>query len=106
MYVILYLPEGAEPEIFGPLSTFQAAVNLLRTLATATGHILNTPPSGLMASVDLHIDGERHRYQLLKVGSASQLEAHSAIIAELRDTAHLQVRDTDDLSPPGRLSGY
>jgi len=106
VYVILYLPEGAEPEIFGPFSTFQQAVNLLRSVATAAGHTLSAPPSGLMASVDLLIDGERHRYQLLKVGSTSQLDAHTSIIAELRGTAHLQVHDADDLSPPGRLSGY
>jgi hypothetical protein len=106
VYVILYLPEGAEPEIFGPLSTFQHAVNMLRTLATATGHMLSTPPAGLMARVDLLIDGERHRYQLLKVGSTSQLEVHAAIIEDLRETAHLQVQDADDLDPPGRFSSY
>lgn len=104
--MILYLPEGAEPELFGPYSTFQHAVNMLRALAAAAGHTLSAPPSGLMASIDLLIDGERHRYQLLKVGSTSQLEVHASVIEDLRGTAHLQVLDEDDFSPPGRFSSY
>ena len=106
VYVILYLPEGAEPELFGPYSTFQHAVNMLRALASAAGHTLRAPPSGLMASIDLLIDGERHRYQLLKVGSTSQLEVHASVIEDLRGTTHLQVIDEDDFSPPGRFSSY
>lgn len=106
MYVILYLPEGAEPEVFGPFSTFQHAVNILRSLANAAGHTLHTPPSGLMASIDLIIDGERHRYQLLKMGSTSQIEIHASVIDELKGTTHLEVTDGDGFSPPGRFSGY
>jgi len=106
VFVVLYLPEGAEPEIFGPYSTFQHAVNMLRVLASAAGHTLSAPPSGLMASIDLLIDGERHRYQLLKMGSTSQLDIHASVIEDLKATAHLQVLDEDDLSPPGRFSSY
>lgn len=104
MYVVLYLPDGAEPEIFGPYSTFQPALNILRAVAAAAGHVLDTPPSGLMASVDLIIDGERHRYQLLKVGSTSQLEVHASVVQDLRETANVEV--AEDLSPPGRFSSY
>jgi len=106
VYVILYVPEGAEPEIFGPFSTFQHAVNILRRLATAAGHQLSAPPSGLMASIDLVIDGERHRYQLLKIGSADQLEIHAAVIEEVRETAEIELTPEGDLSPPGRFSSY
>ncbi len=106
MYVILYLPSGAEPEIFGPYSAFQHAVNMLRRLATASGHTLNAPPSGLMASIDLLIDGERHRYQLLKMGSTSQLEVHATVIEDMRETSQIELVDEGDLSPPGRFSSY
>lgn len=104
--MILYVPQGAEPEIFGPFSTFQHALNILRSLANAAGHPLHAPPSGTMASIDLLIDGERHRYQLIKVASTDQVEIHSAVIAELKETAEIEVAEVTDLSPPGRLSGY
>lgn len=106
MYVIVYAPEGAEPEVFGPFSTFPQAVNLLRVLSGAAGHPLNAPPSGLMASIDLLIDGERHRYQLLKLGSPSQLEVHASVIDEIRETAEIEVVAEGDLAPPGRFSSY
>lgn len=106
MYVILYLPAGAEPEIFGPYSTFQHAVNMLRKLASAAGHSLTAPPSGLMASIDLLIDGERHRYQLLKMGSTSQIEIHASVIEDMAETSQIDMADDDDLSPPGRFSSY
>lgn len=106
MFVILYLPEGAEPELFGPFSTFQHAVNLLRRIASAAGHHLSAPPSGLMASIELAIDGERHRYQLLKIGSPDQLEVHASVIEDVSETAEIQVLSGEDLSPPGRFSGY
>lgn len=106
MYVILYVPQGAEAEIFGPFSTFQHAVNILRSIAAAAGYPLSAPPSGLMASIGLVIDGERHRYQLLKVGSPSQLEVHSSVIEELRETAKIELVPEEDLSPPGRFSSY
>lgn len=106
VYVILYVPRGAEPEIFGPFSTFQHALNILRSLAAAAGHQLRAPPSGLMASIDIVIDGEGHRYQLLKVASADQVEIHASVIAELREIADIEMTEGTDLSPPGRLSGY
>jgi hypothetical protein len=106
VYVIIYVPQGAEPEVFGPFSTFQHAVNILRAIAAAAGFPLQAPPSGLMASIDLLIDGERHRYQLLKVGSPSQLEVHSSVIEELRETAEIELVSDGDLSPPGRFSSY
>ncbi|MGH8952841.1 MAG: hypothetical protein ACRDX9_15665 [Acidimicrobiia bacterium] len=104
--MIVYVPEGAEPEVFGPFSTFPQALNLLRALSGAAGHPLSAPPSGLMASVDLLIDGERHRYQLLKLGSASQLEIHVSVIDEIRATTPIQVIAEGDLAPPGRFSSY
>lgn len=106
MYVILYAPQGAEPEVFGPFSTFQHALNILRSLAAAAGFQLNAPPSGLMASIDLVIDGENHRYQLLKIASSDQVEIHASVIADLRETARIEMGEGSDLSPPGRLSGY
>jgi len=106
VYVIVYVPQEAEPEVFGPFSTFQHAVNILRRLAAAAGHALMAPPSGLMASIDVFIDGERHRYQLLKVGSPSQLEIHASVIEEVGETSEIQVTSDGDLSPPGRFSGY
>lgn len=106
MYVILYLPEGAEPELFGPYSTFQHALNMLRLIAKATGQTLETPPAGLMAAVDLLIDGERHRYQLLKMASTSQLEVHASVIEDLAATGAVSVSHEDELSPPGRFSSY
>lgn len=106
MYVILYLPEGAEPEVFGPFSTYQIALSMLRSLAAAAGGSLVAPPSGLMASVDIVIAGDRHRYQLLKVGSTTQLEVHASVIEEMTETAEVRVVDPDELSPPGRFSSY
>lgn len=106
MYIIVYLPQGAEPEVFGPYSTYQHALNMLRAISAAAGHSLEAPPSGLMASVDVMIDGERHRYQLLKMGSTSQLEIHTSVIMELRETATVEVVGEEDLSPPGRFSSY
>ena len=106
MYVILYLPEGAEPELFGPFSAYQAALNVLRALAAAAGGTLDAPPSGLMASVDLIIGGDRHRYQLLKMGSTTQLEVHASVIHEMGETADVRVVHPDDLAPPGRFSSY
>lgn len=106
MYVILYVPQGAEPEVFGPFSTFPLALNLLRSIAGAAGYQLEAPASGLMASIDLKIDDERHRYQLLKVGSADQLQIHASVIDDLKETAEIDLVPGGDISPPGRLSGY
>lgn len=106
MYVILYLPDGAEPEIFGPFSTYQVALNMLRSLAASAGGMLDAPPSGLMASVDILIAGEKHRYQLIKLASTSQLEVHATVIKEMGETAEVEVVDPEDLSPPGRFSSY
>lgn len=106
MYVILYLPENAEPEIFGPFSTYQVALNMLRSLAASAGGMLDAPPSGLMASVDILIAGEKHRYQLIKLASTSQLEVHATVIKEMGETSEVEVVDPEDLSPPGRFSSY
>ena len=76
MLFVLYLPQGAEPEAFGPYSTPQSAVNALRRIAAAAGHPLNINPSALMASIDLNIEGERHRYQLLKMDITARRPRH------------------------------
>lgn len=104
--MIIYVPQGAEPEVFGPFSTFQHAVNILRRLSAAAGHPLTAPPSGLMASIDLEIDGEHHRYQLLQVASPSQIEIHASVIEEARETSEILVTADGDLAPPGRFSSY
>jgi hypothetical protein len=106
MLFVLYLPQGAEPEAFGPYSTPQSAVNALRRIAAAAGHPLSINPSALMASIDLNIEGERHRYQLLKMASTSQLDVHVTVIDELRHTVEIKVTPGEDLAPPARFSGY
>ena len=106
MFVVLYSPQGAEPEVFGPYSTPQAAVNALRRIAAAAGHPLQIGQSALMASIDLTIENERHRYHLLKVASSSQLDVHATVIEELRNTVVISVTPGDDLAPPARFSGY
>jgi hypothetical protein len=106
MLIVLYLPQGAEPEAFGPYSTPQLAVNALRRIAAAAGHPLKISRSALMASIDLTIEGERHRYQLLKMASTSQLDVHATVIEELRSSVHITVTPGDDLAPPARFSGY
>ncbi len=106
MFLILYLPEGAGPEVFGPYSTFQHALNALRTIADAAGHILETPPSGLMAGVTLAIDGELHRYQLLQMAPPTQLEIHAAVIQDLQETGGVEVGAEEEPSPPGPSSNY
>jgi hypothetical protein len=106
MFVVLYLPKAAEPEVFGPYSTPQTAVNALRRIAASAGHALNIGQSALMASIDLTIEGEQHRYQLLKMASSSQLDVHATVIGELRRTVEITITPRDDLAPPTRLSGY
>ena len=106
MYVLLYLPEAADPEVFGPFDTPQKAVNVLRRISAAAGEQIDVSHSTLMATIDVHIDGERHRYQLLKVGSSYQLGVHAEVIAGLRSSAHVSVEPGPQPPPPSRLSGY
>ena len=106
MFVVLYSPQGAEPEMFGPYSTPQAAVNALRRIAASAGHPLNIGKSALMASIDLIIEGEHHRYQVLKMASSSQLDVHATVIEELRNSVPIAVKPGEVLAPPARFSGY
>lgn len=63
MYVILYQPETAPPEVFGPYSNPGAAVNAIRRIAGAAGDSLDISHSALLATIDVLIGDERHRYQ-------------------------------------------
>lgn len=106
MYVVMFLPEKADPEVFGPFPTPQKAVNLLRRIATAAGGKIDISHSALMATIDVTIDGERHRYQVLKVGSSDQVDAHAHVIEELRASARITVEPRPSEPPPSKLSGY
>ncbi|MCA1736862.1 MAG: hypothetical protein LC739_12375 [Actinobacteria bacterium] len=106
MYMLLYLPEQADAELFGPFLTPQKAINLLRRISAAAGEPIDVTHSALMATIDVTIDGERHRYQLLKVGSDYQLEIHADIIRDIRASAHVSVASRFALPPPSQLSGY
>lgn len=59
-----------------------------------------------MATVDVLIDGERHRYQLLKTASTTQLDVHASVIRDLTETAVVEIGEEEDLSPPGPISSY
>src|SRR5687768_11698800 len=106
MYMLLYLPQEADPELFGPFVTPQRAINILRRISDAAGQQIDVSHSTLLATIDVNIDDERHRYQLLKVGSDHQLEVHADIIQDFRTSVHISVESRFALAPPSRLSGY
>ena len=106
MFVVLYLPDYADPEIFGPFSHIQPAVNAMRHIATAAGNPMELSHSDLMATINVIISGERHRYQLLKIASPTQLEAHAYVIEGEREAHHVTVEDREEVPPPARLSSY
>lgn len=102
MYVIVYQPQKADPEAFGPFQGPEMATRALRELATQAGVPLSDLGGGPLATADVYVDGERHRYQLVKIGSVLQLEAHGHILRELAEAGE---RGTGD-EPPPVLSGY
>lgn len=106
MFVLLYIPQDADPEVFGTFPSPNAALNILRKISTAAGQRIDTSHSALLATIDVTIDGERHRYQLVKVGSPDQIEAHAYVIETARESAEIFVEQRSDLPPPTRLSGY
>lgn len=106
MFVLLYIPQGADPEVFGTFPTPNAALNILRKISTAAGQRINASHSALLATIDVTIDKERHRYQLVKVGSPDQLEAHAYVIELERESAAISVTQRSDVPPPSLLSGY
>jgi len=106
MYVILYQPEEAPPEIFGPYSSPAAAVNALRHIAGAAGDVMDISHSALLATIDVLIGGERHRYQLLKMASTTQLDIHAEVIMAEREAGTVKVQHHLDQPSRSRLSGY
>ena len=106
MYMLLYLPERADPELFGPFQTPLKAINILRRISGAAGKHIDVSHSALLATIDVRIDDERHRYQLLKVGSDHQLGIHADIIDDIRASAEVSVESRFELPEPSRLSGY
>lgn len=106
MYVVLYQPESGEPEVFGPYATPNAAASALRRIAAAAGAHLDVKYSSLLATLDLKIDGESHRYQLLKVASSAQLDVHSEVVEDLaaEGAVGFDYRQTEP--SPSPLSGY
>lgn len=106
MFVVLYFPDHADPEVFGPFATIQPAVNAMRRIATAAGHTMELSHSDLMATINVVISDELHRYQLLKVGSPTQLEAHAYVIEGEREEHLITVDMRSEAPPPARLSGY
>lgn len=73
----------------------------------AAGQAFDISHSALLATIDVSIDGERHRYQVLKLGSSNQVDVHAEVILELRASAKIAVELRPDRSPPpSPLSGY
>lgn len=106
MYVILYQPEKADPEVFGPYTTPTVAANALHRISTAAGVPIDVTHSALLASIDVVISGERHRYQLLKMGSTTQLDIHAEIIAVEHEAGTVEASPRPPDLSPTRLSGY
>ena len=106
MYVLLYLPEESDPEVFGAFPTPQRAVNILRRISNAAGKQIDVTHSALLATIDVTIDDERNRYQLLKVGSPDQLAVHADVIEEISGSARISVDTRPEPAKPARLSGY
>lgn len=91
MYVVLYLPTDNDPEVFGPFPTAQRAAHIVRQLSAAAGTPMNLGGEGALATIDVLIDNERNRYQLIKLGSSQQLDIHAEIIAEEAKAGHVRV---------------
>jgi len=105
MFVLLYIPQDADPEVFGTFPTTTAALNILRKISTAAGQHMDASFSDVLATIDVTIEGERHRYQLVKVGSPDQLEAHAYVIETARESEAISVEHRPDVPAPSRLSG-
>lgn len=106
MYVILYQPEAAPPEVFGPYSSPAAAVNTLRRISGAAGSVMDVSHSALLVTIDVVIGGERHRYQLLKMASTTQLDIHADVIMSERKAGSVVVQHHEDRPSGSPLSGY
>jgi hypothetical protein len=106
MFVLLYIPQDADPEVFGTFPTPTAALNILRKISTAAGQHMDASFSDVLATIDVTMDGERHRYQLVKVGSPDQLEAHAYVIESARESEAISVEHRPVVPAPSRLSGY
>lgn len=91
---------------FGPYGTPNAAASALRRIAASAGAQLDVSYSSLLATLDLKIDGERHRYQLLKVASSAQLDVHSEVIEELAAEGAIGIDFRHTEPAPSPLSGY
>jgi hypothetical protein len=91
MYVVLYLPADNDPETFGPYPTPQRAAQALRRISGAAGRPIDVGDDGALATVDVWIDHERNRYQLLKLGSDDQLDIHADVITEVATTVAVSV---------------
>jgi hypothetical protein len=104
MYVIVYQPEGADIEVFGPFSSPQQAAQAIRALSAAAGQPIDVTYSNVMGTIDVVIDGERHRYQLCKLGSSTQLDIHAEIIGEAAADGAVSVFEQTSPPPPSLLS--
>ena len=72
----------------------------------AAGKQIDVSHSALLATIDVTIDDERNRYQLLKIGSPYQLDAHTDVIEDIRASAQISADSRPEPAPPSRLSGY
>ena len=106
MYVLLYLSENADAEVFGPFPAPQRAIQLLRRISAAAGLQVDISHSNVLATVDISIDGERHRYQLRKLGSPFELDAHAESIEDIGRSDTVSGPSRFDPAPPSVLSGY
>ena len=97
MYVVLYLPTDNDPEVFGPFPTPQRAAQVMRRISAAAGKPINVGEDGALATIDIWIDSERNRYQLLKIGSGEQLDIHAEIIAAEATDGRVSVEQADPL---------
>ena len=106
VFVVLYQPESAEPEVSGPYATPNAAASAMRRIAAAAGAQLEVSYSSLLATLDLSIDGERHRYQLVKVASSTQLDVHAEVVEGLAAEGAIGIDFRQAELAPSPLSGY
>lgn len=106
MYVVLYQPETGHPEVFGPYATPTIAAAAIRRISAAAGDAIDVSHDALLATLDVTLGGEVHRYQLLKMASSSQLDAHAYVIREEREDARVEVELRKETPAATRLSGY